>query len=234
MTAGMGRRSGARAPSAVRGNLSDEVCAHVRDLIMAGKAQAGEHLRIEMLARDLGVSPTPVREALQALCHEGFLVMRPRRGFVVAPLSSRDLTDIFDLYARISGELAARAASTGGPELTSLLAELHHEHQAAWQSADTDAIETANFAFHRAVHVAAGSQKLLWVLRSLNRYVPRRSYGDIRGWLDVKGTTPDEYHEEVLAAIAAADPVAARATMAIHVRAAAEALLRNLAASAER
>lgn len=229
MTAGTGRRSGARAPSVARGNLSDEVCAHVRDLIMAGKAQAGEHLRIETLARDLGVSPTPVREALQALCHEGFLVMRPRRGFVVAPLSTRDLTDVFDLYARISGELAARAASSG-PDLTVLLTGLHQEHQVAWQTADTDVIETANYAFHRAVHVAAGSQKLLWVLRSLNRYVPRQSYGDIRGWLDVKGKTPDEYHEEVLAAITAADAVAARKAMEVHVQAAAEALMRNLSA----
>src|SRR5690606_26011206 len=75
--------------------LGDEAAARIRELILDGRVRPGERLRLERLALEFGVSVTPVREALKSLRSEGFVVLEPRRGFVVAPLSKRDVRDLF-------------------------------------------------------------------------------------------------------------------------------------------
>ena len=69
-----------------RGQLSDEVAGYVRELIMSGNLRPGEFIRQERIADELQLSATPVREGLLLLRGEGFLELKPRRGFVVAPL----------------------------------------------------------------------------------------------------------------------------------------------------
>ena len=94
-----------------RPQLSDEVAAHLRGLIMSGRMRPGERVRLEEMAEQLGVSITPVREALLTLRGEDMVELEPRRGYVVAPLSKQDILDVFTLQGDIAGELAARAAS---------------------------------------------------------------------------------------------------------------------------
>lgn len=79
--------------------LSDEAAARIRELIMDGRVRPGDYLRLERLALEFGISVTPVREALKSLRSEGFVVLEPRRGFVVAPLSKRDVQDLFWVQA---------------------------------------------------------------------------------------------------------------------------------------
>lgn len=73
--------SGGRALGRRR-QLSDEVADYVRELIMSGQVRHGEFLRLERVADDLGISVTPVREALLSLRGEGFVTLEPRRGFM--------------------------------------------------------------------------------------------------------------------------------------------------------
>ncbi len=104
-----------------RRQLSDEVAAYVRDLIMSGQVRHGEFLRLERIAEDLGISVTPVREALLSLRGEGFVTLEPRRGFMPPPLTRQDVQDLFEAQAYFAGELAARAAGTiAETELASL------------------------------------------------------------------------------------------------------------------
>src|SRR4051794_13883707 len=90
--------------------LPERVELQLRERILAGDLRPGTFLRPDRLAVELGVSPTPVREALQALRADDMVRALPRRGFVVAPLDRGDVDDLFDVQARITGELAARAA----------------------------------------------------------------------------------------------------------------------------
>lgn len=211
-----------------RRNLSDDVCSYVRDLIISGKVRAGDFLRIEAIAREVGVSITPVREGLLALSREGFVDVKPRRGFVVAPLSARDLADIFELQAYISGELAARAAAERDDDYVVRLRAQYEAHHAAWQTDDTEAIERANHEFHRLVHGASGSRKLVWVLGSLSRYVPRRFYGSVTSWQHTREPHPVDYHRQILAAVEEGDAARARTVMRDHVLRAGETLAQHL------
>ena len=77
---------------------------------MVGTLRPGTFIRLDATAAQLGVSITPVREALRTLRGEGIVVLEPHRGHVVAPLSRRDVEDIFWLQATIARELAATAA----------------------------------------------------------------------------------------------------------------------------
>ena len=94
-----------------RPQLSDEVATHLRALIMSGRLRPGERVRLEEIAEQLGVSITPVREALLTLRGEDMVELEPRRGYVVAPLSKQDIIDVFTLQGDIAGELAARATA---------------------------------------------------------------------------------------------------------------------------
>src|SRR5687767_3514729 len=88
----------------------DEIAANLRDVIVAGEVAAETFLRIEPLARQLGTSVTPVREAMVLLRGEGFVDLVPNRGFKVLPLSPRDIEDVYRVHAFVSGELAALAS----------------------------------------------------------------------------------------------------------------------------
>ncbi|WP_242424773.1 GntR family transcriptional regulator, partial [Frankia sp. EI5c] len=101
--AGARRARGAPLPRAPQ--LADEVAAHLRDLIMSGHIWPGEYIRLDEVARELGVSVTPVREALVRLRSEDMVELEPRRGYVVAPLSQQDIRDLFSLQGDIAGEL---------------------------------------------------------------------------------------------------------------------------------
>ncbi|NKZ03351.1 GntR family transcriptional regulator [Actinomadura latina] len=198
-----------------RRQLSDEVAAYVRDLIMSGQVGHGEFLRLERIAEDLGISVTPVREALLSLRGEGFVTLEPRRGFMPAPLTRQDVQDLFEAQAYFAGELAARAAAgrVAEPELASL-DRFQAQLEAAFAAGDSAGIERANHEFHRLINLSAGSPKTAWLLRTVVRYAPRRFYASIDGW--TRASVDD--HQLVLAALRAGDADAARQAMRAHIR----------------
>src|SRR6202007_503063 len=92
-----------------RAQLSDEVAGHLRAAIMSGTLRPGTFIRLDETAAELGVSVTPVREALLKLRGEGRVHLEPPRGHVVLPLTRQDIQDIFWLQATIARELATAA-----------------------------------------------------------------------------------------------------------------------------
>ncbi|WP_207945413.1 GntR family transcriptional regulator, partial [Actinomadura sp. 7K534] len=208
----------------MRLQLSDEAAARIRELIMEGRVRPGDHLRLERLAMEFGISVTPVREALKSLRSEGFVVLEPRRGFVVAPLSKRDVQDLFWVQAGIAAELAARATPRIGPEDLRGLEALHRELERAFAARRPDLMEEHNHHFHREINLAADSAKLAWSLGTAARYVPRGLYGRLPGWPDLAVRD----HEHVLAALRDGDAAAAAERMRDHVVRAGELLVSHL------
>lgn len=208
--------------------LSEEVAAHVRSLIMSGRLEPGEFVRLDRIAEELDVSATPVREGLQALRGEGFLTFEPRRGFMVAPLSPDDVHDLFLVQADIAGELAARAAAATTPEW---IAELR-AHQAALSDAmangrPEDVVEY-NRQVHRLINLHARAPKLAWMLSVAVRYVPEPFFLTIEGW----SLASLHDHDDVLAALEAGDSARAREAMRTHILHAGELLADHLRAQA--
>lgn len=213
-------------PLGRRPQLSEEVAAYVRELIMSGQVRAGDFLRLEHLAGELGISVTPVREALLALRGEGFVHLEPRRGFQVASLSRQDVEDVFGVQADVAAELAARAAARVTDDDLGNLWAIQEAMSAAARDGDVTAIEEHNHRFHRDVHRIAQAHKLAWVLGNLVHYAPRRFYGRIDGW--PRASVED--HHAILAALAARDPSAARTAMRTHIEHAGALLVAHLAA----
>ena len=204
----------------VRQQLSDKAAGYVRGLIMSGELRPGATVRPETVGEALGISATPAREALQALRVEGFLVVVPRLGFVVAALTGQDILDLFQAQALIAGELAARAAASVVTGDLAELEALHHELIAAAARNNYLLLEEKNHAFHRQINLMAGTPKMVWVLGLLARYVPRRFYSEIPGW--PQATVDD--HGRIVDGIRARDPQLARSAMHNHITHAGELL----------
>lgn len=211
---------------APQAQLASRVRAYIRDLILSGRVQAGQFMRLERLAEDLGVSATPVREAMMSLAAEGFVVLVPRRGFQVAPITRQDIEDVFDLQAYLAGELAYRTARRIDEEGVAQLKDIQFRLEDAARRGDTETVEQLNYDFHRLINLTAKAPKLEMFLRSAVRYAPRTFYAEISGWRDASPAG----HRAIVSAFAGADPdpVVARDAMRRHIRRAGDALLEHL------
>lgn len=208
------------ADSSGRRQLSDEVASYVRDLIVSGRLRTGEFIRQERIAAELGLSATPVREGLLALKGDGFVSLLPRRGFVVAPVSGKDIRDLFTAQALIAGELAARAADRLTPGAVTGLRDVHKRLRAAARAGDGDRVEQLNHEFHRTINRAADAPRLAWMLSAATKFAPHRFFAIIPGWRRASASD----HAAILEALAAADGDAARAAMMRHIQNAGELL----------
>ena len=202
------------APLDERHQLSEQVAAYVREAIMVGDLRAPEFIRTERLAAQLGVSATPVREALMILHSEGAVRWEPRRGFRVQPISPRDVEDLFEVQAFIAGELAARAARVLTVEDVAQLRATHHELEESLAAGETEKVERLNHEIHRTINRAGGTGRLTSLLNLTVQYVPRHYYGRVDGWADASAHD----HEDVFVALEAGDADAARRGMAEHAR----------------
>ena len=177
-----------RGPRAVRREqLSDEVAARLRTDIMIGNLRPGTFIRLDETAAALGVSITPVREALRTLRGEGMVQLEPHRGHVVVPLTRRDVEDIFWLQATIAKELAATAAEQITEAEIDELERLNDALAEAVDRHDPDEIASAEFTFHRAFNRSAGRIKLAWFLLHVARYLPGHLYAGNPQWGTFRG-----------------------------------------------
>ena len=210
-------------PNGPRLQLKDEAASHVRELIISGQVRSGELLRLAPLAARMGASITPVREALLLLAQDGWVVQEPNRGFRIAEITRKDVADAYLVQSLVAGELAARAALViTGPELDALRA-LDAEIK-AHAAGDAGFLERRNYDLHNAIYAVAGSDRLIWFVQAASRFVPRRYWGMIPGWVEHNRSG----HEAVIAALEARDASRARDAMSAHIAAAEQLLLEYL------
>src|SRR3954447_13465525 len=150
--------------------LRDRAYAAIRDAIVDGTLAPGERLRDQELTAWLGLSRTPVREALARLEADGLVETAPQRFTRVAPLDRRAAQDAFPVVAA----LHALAAELAGPRLTehdlSSMREANTRFAAALKATDVDAALTADDAFHAVFLKACANSE---IPRALDRLMPR-------------------------------------------------------------
>ncbi|MEE6179357.1 GntR family transcriptional regulator [Mycobacterium sp. 050134] len=211
---------------AVRPQLSDDVARLIRTRVFDGTYAAGTYIRMDQLAAELGISVTPVREALFALRAEGLIDQQPRRGFVVLPVTGRDVTDVANVQAHVGGELAARAATNITAAQLSEIKEIQARLEDAYAGQDGERTVRLNHEFHRAINVAADSPKLAQLMSQITRYAPESVFPTIEGW-------PEQSikdHRRILSALKRRDQESARAAMSEHLAAGAVPLIDHLTA----
>lgn len=211
---------GAAKNSPRRQQLSEDVAVYVRELILSGQVRPGTFLRTEPIAEAVGVSNTPVREGLHIVAGEGFVELVPRRGFVVAEVSRRDVRDMFWIQASLAGELARRAAhEITGDQLAELDASVEEFLRTA--DVDSDTIIDLGHQFHRMINLAADSPRMTMMLGGLVKQLPNRFYHDIEG----HDEDSMEAHPKILAALHARDGDTAASLMAAHIMSGADELV---------
>lgn len=193
--------------------LSDQVATYLREAIMVGELRSSAFIRTEQVAALLGVSATPVREALMILHSEGAVRWEPRRGFRVVPMVRHDVDDLFAVQAHIAGELAARAAERLTPQETSSIRDRQAELEDAAALGDTARVDRLNHDIHRTINRAAGAHRLASMLNLFVHYVPRNYYGQVPGWSDASSHD----HHAIIAALADRSAPAARTAMTDHI-----------------
>lgn len=198
------------SPKSRRPQLSEDAANFLREMITSGRLSPGEPVKAEAVGEHLGISGTPVREALQALRVEGFLDLTPRKGFVVASFSGKDIRDIFTAHALLTGELAYRAAKLATPDDLAALDALHNEVLDAVSRKDMTLLEEKNNAFHGKINDLADARKIVGVVRLMG--VPGGGYASVEGWTE----STAEDHVKILASLQAHDARSARAAMHAH------------------
>lgn len=184
-----------------RPQLSEEVAGHIRGLIMSGALRAGQFVRIDDTAQELGVSATPVREALVSLRGEGLVEQVPNRGYRVGDLCREDIDDIFWLQGTIATKLARRAGRVITAVQIDQLVDLNSRLREAVTRANAEAVETCEFEFHRFINKVAGGSKLAWFLFGAIRYTPARLYASDPSW----GTESVRSHDLLIDALRRGD-----------------------------
>lgn len=154
-------------------SLSGRVFHTVRENILSGKYKCNEELKEKTIADELGVSRTPVREALRQLELEGLVTIIPNRGAFVEGISEEDIKDIYEIRARLEGLCAKWAADKITVEQISELEEnifLVDYH--AGKENYTQVLELDN-KFHDILYAASGSKMLKHELSAFHHYVER-------------------------------------------------------------
>lgn len=208
-----------------KSQLSERVAAYIREAIMAGQLRATEYIRTEQLASQLGVSVTPVREALMALHSEGAVRWEPRKGFRVVPLTPQDVSDLFEVQAFIAGELAARSVEMITPEGIRLLRQLQEDLEVAARKGDAETVSRLNHHIHRTINRSVPSSRLTALLNRTLHYVPGTNYyGNVGGWVEASAHD----HDDIISAIERGDSDAARVAMIEHIRHSGKLLMAHL------
>jgi DNA-binding GntR family transcriptional regulator len=205
--------------------MAEAALAELRDSILAGELAPGAPLRLEELAERLGMSISPVREAVRRLESLGLAVHVPHRGARVSELALDDLRDTYEVrlvleplaVRRAAGRFAAQDAATARARLA--------DYAGAHERGDIGAARAAHTAFHFALYSAAGSEWLLRLIRpaweNCERYraisLQRRSVPDV-----------EREHERILAACVRHDPERAAAELTRHLSATANLVARQM------
>jgi DNA-binding GntR family transcriptional regulator len=183
----------------------------IEEMIAVGKFAPGQHLDETELAASFGVSRTPIRETLIQLASMGLVVIRPRRGAVVAELGPQQLVERFEVMSELESICARLAARRMTPAEQDALRAAHAACKEAMTSQDPDDYYVKNEAFHEAIYAGSHNQFLIEQARSLYRRL--RPYRRLQ--LRVRDRVSNSYaeHDEMVQAIIDGDgELAARLT----------------------
>ena len=153
--------------------LRDVVSEALRQAIREGVLQPGERLMEIQLADELGVSRTPIREAIRKLELEGFVVMVPRRGTYVADISLKDVVQVFEIRSALEELAAGLAAERITPDELEELERILVEINDYIARDDFDKIVDADIRFHGILYKASLNNRLVDILRNLREQMLR-------------------------------------------------------------
>ena len=206
--------------------LRDVVFNTLRDAILKGELEPGERLMEVALAQKLGVSRTPIREAIRKLELEGLVKMTPRKGAEVAQITRKDLSDVLEVrrhLEELAVELSCRKATdTELEELRRCQEEFKHKIE----SDDLTEMAVADVALHDVIYKTTGNNRLIQILNNLREQMYRLEY--IKD--EHKRKVLVDEHQALIEAISARNVEAAKEAIRQHISNQEKTIIENLAA----
>lgn len=191
------------APLEVR-SLREQVYDYLRHAINRGDLRPGAYLDLNRISEGLGISRTPLRDALIQLETEGFVTILPRRGVVVRELTLDDIRHLYEIIGALEGVAVMTGFPRLGPDRVHAMRELNEGMKAALRGHDFDRYYELNLAFHqtflslsdngRLLRTIELSKQRLYDFPRRDRYVP--------DW----ETASTEEHAALVDLLAAGDP----------------------------
>lgn len=198
-------------------SIADQIFEQLERDILSGKYPRGEILSELRLSEELGVSRTPIREAIRRLEQE-HVVEESGRGVVVVGITREDMLDMYEIRLRIEGLAAERAAERISAEDLAEMREatdLQRFYVERQGNQNSDEIKNLDSRFHDRLYRASGSKELYNMLSSLHKKMTKFRMASVsersRALLSV------EEHEAILDALGRRDPEAARLAVEAHV-----------------
>ena len=154
-------------------SLGSRVFHTIRENILSGKYAQGEELKEKTIGEELGVSRTPVREALRQLELEGLVSIIPNKGAYVVGISKKDMQDIYEIRCRLEGLCARWAAEYITKEQLDELEEIVFRAEFHAKKGNAEQLVELDNQFHETLYKAAGSKELQRVLSDFHHYLQR-------------------------------------------------------------
>lgn len=153
--------------------LRDVVFNTLRQAILKGELKPGERLMEIQLAQRLGVSRTPIREAIRKLELEGLVLMIPRKGAEVAKITEKSMQDVLEVRRALEGLAIQLACERINKEKIALLEANAKEFEKAAKTKDLVAMAEADEAFHSVIYEATENDRLIYILNNLREQMYR-------------------------------------------------------------
>lgn len=196
-------------------SLSDKVYRYLRDGIAEGRYQTGDCLVEMKIAEELGVSRTPVREALKQLELEDLVSSHPNRGVVVKGFSVEDLQDVSTIRHLLEGQAAYWAAERISENQLSELRDVVDLMEFYTGKNDIQHLVTLDTRFHELIYEASGSRTIRHILASLHHNIRKARQSSLT--LPDRAPNSLEEHRNIFRAIERRDAPEAKAQMEAHV-----------------
>ncbi|MEE0945965.1 MAG: GntR family transcriptional regulator [Acutalibacteraceae bacterium] len=196
-------------------SLADQVYEKIESDILSGKYERGEILTELKLCEELGVSRTPVREALRRLVDE-HIIEEGTRGCTVLGISRDDLRDIYEIRCEIEGLAAYKAAVRITDQEIEKLKELIDLQEFYSSKNDADHIKSVDNEFHYLIYRYSGSNALYTTLMPLHKKIQKYRKSSVENVSRSKESY--EEHKAILDALIKRDGALAKEKMALHVK----------------
>ena len=196
-------------------SLRDSVYLAIREAILNGEFPPNKRLREIPLSQKLGVSRTPVREAIKKLEEEHLVVIMPKCGARVASFTNKDVTDALDVRLTIEDMAVRLAARNMTDEQIAELKAINKEMESAIKVKDISKISEADNRLHNRICIGADNRVLLKIMYMLEEQVLRYRVEYIKSVKDYNELIYE--HNELIKALAAGDEIGAAKIMDLHI-----------------
>ena len=195
-------------------SLADKAARRIRTLIDDKCLKPGAHVNIDALAKEFGVSQTPIREALKKLISEGLVVYRPQKGYSVRNLTLHEYLQVSEILEMVESHLIKELAKTPFLVDTAALRSINTEFETAIRLNDCGVIGRVNDRFHAKLYENYYNKLLLSRFSALWREV--RTTRDIMYANKAFTDKIVAEHEAIISAVEAGDPEAAERAVSAH------------------